>query len=102
MDVASLNHGVQAPTATAPAPVTPANKAAENREVIQAVKALNGSQMFGQENELLFQRDRLTQRMIVRVVNRTTQEVVSQIPAEYVLRLADSAPKAAISSGATG
>jgi uncharacterized FlaG/YvyC family protein len=102
MDVASLNHGVQASTATAPTPIAPANKAAENREVIQAVKALNGSQMFGQENELMFQRDRQTQRMIVRVVNRTTQEVVSQIPAEYVLRLADNAPKTATQNEARG
>jgi uncharacterized FlaG/YvyC family protein len=91
MDVVSMNHAVQAPSATAPAPVTPVDKAAETREVIQAVKALNGSQMFGQENELLFQRDRQSQRMVIRVVNRSTQEVVSQIPAEYVLRLADGA-----------
>jgi uncharacterized FlaG/YvyC family protein len=88
MDVISLNQGGQAPTAPAPTPTTPVDKAAENREVIQAVKALNSSQMFGQDNELLFQKDRQTHRMVVRVVNRKTQEVVSQIPPEYVLRLA--------------
>ena len=93
MDIISNNAGVKAPSATAPAPVTPVDKAAENREVIQAVKALNGSQMFGQDNELLFQRDRQTQRMVVRVVNRETQEVVSQIPPEYVLRLASDGSK---------
>ena len=88
MDVVSLNYGLQAPSATAPAPVTPVDKAAENREVVQAVKALNGSQMFGQDNVLMFQRDRLTQRMVIRVVNQKTNEVISQIPAEYLLRLA--------------
>ncbi len=93
MDVISNNLGVNAPSAAAPAPVTPVDKAAENREVIQAVKALNGSQMFGQDNELLFQRDRQTQRMVVRVVNRKTQEVISQIPPEYVLRLAGESTK---------
>lgn len=89
MDVMSLNQGAQAPSATAPAPAPPVDKAAENREVIQAVKALNGSQMFGHDNELLFQRDRQTHRMVLRVVNKKTQEVISQIPPEYVLRLAE-------------
>jgi uncharacterized FlaG/YvyC family protein len=28
--------------------------------------------------------------MVVRVVNRKTQEVISQVPPEYVLRLAES------------
>ena len=93
MDIISNNLGVKAPSAVAPAPITPVDKAAENREVIQAVKALNGSEMFGQDNELLFQRDRHTQRMVVRVVNRKTQEVISQIPPEYVLRLAGDGTK---------
>jgi hypothetical protein len=29
--------------------------------------------MFGEENELTFQRDPVTQRMVVRIVNRTTK-----------------------------
>jgi flagellar protein FlaG len=78
------------PPQVAPASLSvPVDKAAENREVIQAVRALNGTEMFGQDNELMFQRDRLTQRMVIRVVNRQTKEVVSQIPPEYVLRLAE-------------
>ena len=64
------------------------DQAAENREVVRAVKALNGTEMFGEENQLMFRRDPETQRMVVRVVNRKTEEVISQIPAEYVLRLA--------------
>ena len=75
--------------AAAPAPTDPIDRASENRDVIQAVKALNGSQMFGQENELRFQKDPDTRRLVVRVVNRQTNEVVSQVPAEYVLRLAE-------------
>src|ERR1017187_4201127 len=90
MDAISLNQGTQAPSATAPVPATTVDKAAENRDVIQAVKALNGTEMFGQDNELLFQKDRQTHRMVIRVVNKKTQEVISQIPPEYVLRLAES------------
>ncbi len=86
MSVMSVNPGAQIPSA--PTPVVPPDRAAENREVVQAVKALNSTQMFGQDHELMFQRDRQTQRMVIRVVNRKTQEVISQIPPEYVLRLA--------------
>jgi flagellar protein FlaG len=89
MDVAALNRVAQAPQAAVPA--IPADQAAQNRQVVQAVKALNGTEMFGRDNELMFAPDRQTQRMVVRVVNRKTGEVVSQIPPEYVLRLAEDA-----------
>jgi uncharacterized FlaG/YvyC family protein len=71
-----------------PAAPAPVDHAAENREVVRAVKALNGTEMFGQDNQLTFRRDPETQRMVIRVVNRKTEELVTQIPAEYVLRLA--------------
>jgi uncharacterized FlaG/YvyC family protein len=71
-----------------PAAPAPTDHAAENREVVRAVKALNGTEMFGQDNQLTFRKDPETQRMVIRVVNRKTEEVVTQIPAEYVLRLA--------------
>ena len=86
MDVNALNRITQALPAVATA--VPVDTAAENREVVQAVKALNKTEMFGQENDLVFQRDPQTQKMVVRVVNRTTKDVISQIPAEYILRLA--------------
>jgi uncharacterized FlaG/YvyC family protein len=87
MEITGVGHIVQ--PVTAPVETVPADQAAENRDVIRAVKALNGSEMFGEENELTFQRDQVTQRMVVRIINRTTKEVVSQIPPEYVLRLAE-------------
>jgi uncharacterized FlaG/YvyC family protein len=57
--------------------------------VVQAVKALNNTEMFGQENDLVFQKDLQTQRMVIKVINRKTKDVVSQIPPDYVLRLAE-------------
>lgn len=77
-----LPSGAQARETRSPA-------ATEARDVVQAIKALNGAEMFGPENELRFQRDLQTQRMVVRLVNRKTSEVVTQVPAEYVLRLAE-------------
>jgi uncharacterized FlaG/YvyC family protein len=87
MDVNALSRIMQA----SPAVATPisADTASQNRQVVQAVKALNKSEMFGEDNGLDFQTDPVSRRLVVKVVNRTTGEVISQIPPEYVLRLAD-------------
>ena len=77
----------QAPAVTATAAV---ENPVEKREVIQAIRAVNASEMLGEDNELVFQRDRNTQRMVIRLIDRKTGEVVSQLPPEYVLRMADS------------
>ena len=66
----------------------PVLTATANREVIQAVKAVNQSDLLGQQNQLTFQQDPRTQRVVVRLVNRNTGEVVSQIPSEYVIGVA--------------
>jgi uncharacterized FlaG/YvyC family protein len=60
----------------------------EQRSVIQAVKAVNGAALFGQENELTFVVDRFSRLPAVRIVNRSTHEMVAQIPSETVLELA--------------
>jgi uncharacterized FlaG/YvyC family protein len=62
---------------------------AERQQLIQAVKEVNKSEMLGQENELTFMFDRNTRKAVVRVVNKKTNEVVLQIPPEYVLRIAE-------------
>lgn len=87
MDITTVSRTVGAPVAAATA--IPPEKAAENRSIVQAVKALNGTEMFGQDNQLTFQWDPGAQRMLVRVINPQTQQVVSQIPPEYVLSLAE-------------
>ncbi len=63
---------------------------AANREVIQAVRAVNASDKLGDKNELTFSLDRHSRRPIVKIVNRDTKEVVEQIPSEQVLLLAES------------
>jgi uncharacterized FlaG/YvyC family protein len=85
MDITAVNRNQ--PVVPAPADVQ-VEKSAEHREAIQAVKAVNGAELLGEDNELTFQRDPRTRRMVIRVINRKTKEVVSQVPAEYVLRLA--------------
>jgi flagellar protein FlaG len=97
MDVSGVSQIAQA----APVAATPvARDASQNRQVVQAVKALNKSELFGEENGLEFQKDPDTKRMIVKIVNRETGEVISQIPPEYVSRLAESlSPKQSASLG---
>ena len=87
MDITAVNRAL---AVVAEAPTIPGAKAAaENRPIIQAVKALNKIEMFGQDNQLIFQRDPESKRMVIQVINKTTHEVVTQIPAEYLLRLAE-------------
>ena len=93
MDVTGIRSAVSGPHA--PAPVEPGHKAAANRDVVQAVKALNGAEMFGPENELRYQKDPQTQKMVLRLINRKTREVVAQAPPEYALRLAEGSGKSA-------
>lgn len=73
----------------AAAPGIPADRANENREVIQAVKAINSAEFFGGQNELAFQLDPKTRRVSIRVIDRKTKEVVEQYTPEYILRLAE-------------
>jgi len=63
--------------------------AAEIRDIVQAVKALNAARTFGDQNEITFALDRTTKQAVIRIVDRQTQELVSQIPPDYVLRLAE-------------
>ena len=85
MDISAVNRNSALPAAD---PSIPAERAAVNREVIQAVRAVNKSEMFGDQNALDFQIDQRTHKMVIRVINRKTKEVIDQYPPEYILRMA--------------
>jgi uncharacterized FlaG/YvyC family protein len=72
------------------APVTTLSpqERAEQRQLIQAVHSINESQFFGDTSELTFSLDPNTRRPIFKLIDKRTQEVIRQIPAEYLLRLA--------------
>jgi hypothetical protein len=61
----------------------------DRRTLIVAVHAVNAAGLFGDQNELSFTFDRSTRKPVMRIVNRETREVIQQIPAEYVLRMAE-------------
>jgi uncharacterized FlaG/YvyC family protein len=73
------------------APAEPAHSSItqDQRNLIQAVKAIDPTPWFGPNNKLTFVWDRATRRMQVRIVNRETGKVVNQIPPEYVLNLVE-------------
>ncbi len=74
--------------AGAPQPIA-TDELVEIRELIQAVKALNSAELFGQNSELTFLLDRETHRPIIRLVDRKTKDVIRQIPPEYLLNMAE-------------
>jgi len=98
MDITPVNWSLD-PLSTASA--TSAISSTQDREVVRAVAALNKAGLTGDERQLVFQRDAETQKMVIRLVDRQTSEVISQIPPEYVLRLAEDlkAPKSVSTFG---
>jgi uncharacterized FlaG/YvyC family protein len=91
MNIASSIPGV---SSILPSVVTvPPEEAAQRRQVVQAAKSINASGTLG-ENQLVFAVDPDTHRIIMRVENRNTHEIVLQIPPETVLQMADQLPAA--------
>ena len=56
--------------------------------LVQAAQTVNESGFIG-KNQIVFSVDRTTHRPVIRVEDRETHEVVIQLPAEYLLRMAE-------------
>jgi uncharacterized FlaG/YvyC family protein len=87
VNISSIGNNITSATGE-PGGAAPA-ATAQQRGLIQAVKAVNATELFGQDSELTFVMDQKLQEMIVRVIDRSTGEVKLQIPAEYLLQLAE-------------
>ena len=61
---------------------------AERRDLVRAVKAINATELFGENYELTFVFDRNSKRTLIRIIDRETKEVIRQLPTEYALRIA--------------
>jgi flagellar protein FlaG len=86
-------NGQSTSVASSMAAAQTAKEKAEQRELVRAVKAVNASGVMGSDQELTFSLDRHAKKMIVKVVDRKTQEVLLQIPNEQALRMAEMLPK---------
>ena len=90
MDLNSISLlGLYQNTAQTQGQVLTPRERADQAKLIQAVKSVNQSGVFGSSDELTFSSDPESGRPIIRLVNKDTKEVVRQIPAEYLLRLSD-------------
>jgi uncharacterized FlaG/YvyC family protein len=63
-------------------------QAAQARQIAQAVRQINGSSAMPEDRELSMLLDPKTKMPIVRVIDSRTREIVNQIPAEYIVRIA--------------
>jgi len=73
-------------------PLTPQERA-QQRQLIRAVESVNLSQMFGQSTELTYSYDSRAKKTVLRIVDKETNEVVRQLPEEYLLELAQELEK---------
>ena len=90
MDITGAS-GAAPALAAIPTPVqVPPEQAANNRNLIQAVKAVNEAGTLGDSNEITFQMDRNSHLPVIKIIDRSTKQVVEQIPAEYILQLAQT------------
>lgn len=88
MEVGKVDSYPQWSLVTAPAPVSSQIRA-EQDQLIRAVKAVNESRLAGDNRELTYSIDRSTRRIVFKLVDTETQEVIRQVPPEYLLRLAE-------------
>jgi len=88
MNISAVQNVGDQPLIAATPLLAHAQEPPQQQELIQAVKAVNVAELFGQNSELTFVLDRETRRPLVRLIDRTTNEIIRQIPPEYVLRMA--------------
>ncbi len=88
MDINSIR--LDAPAVSSPETVLTPREAAERRELVKAVRAINENRLLGEDREVTFGLDRESRRTVLRIINKETQEVIRQIPSEEALHLAES------------
>ena len=88
MDVVSIQNTAR-PDIGSQVQVPTPDQTAQRRELVKAVKAVNEAELYGSGRELTYSIDRGTKQLVTKLVSTDTGEVLDQIPAEYVLRLAE-------------
>ena len=56
------------------------------RQLVTAVRALNKSELYGQDRQLQFSRDTQANALVIKIVQPSTGDVVEQLPPEAVLQ----------------
>ena len=87
--ISSLAALTGAPVDAAQLPHISPEQRAQIQSVKAAAKVVNDVRPFGENSELTFFLDRNSRQAVVRIVDRSTGEVLQQIPNEQVLRMAE-------------
>ena len=87
MVISPVGSSTPQPPLTRATPIDP-KVAAKNRLVSEAVKALNVAGAAGGSHQFSIAIDPATREAVVRIVDSTTNELVEQLPSEYILRVA--------------
>ena len=85
MGISPLHFSTPSPTAQVAAPVA---SASATREVATAVQVLNQNGAAGLGREFSIAIDAKTKVPVVRIVDSNTNELIEQIPSQYILDLA--------------
>jgi len=93
MEITGASGAAAALTAIPNSAPVPPEQAANNRNLIQAVQAENQAGILGDQNEITFQMDRNSRMPVIQIIDRSTKQVVEQIPPEYILQLAETLGK---------
>lgn len=87
-DIQSINNSSTRSQADGPA-ARNTEQAARNRELAEAVRAINEGGGIGPSSELRFSIDHDSGRALIKIVDRVTDEVITQLPPEEALRTAE-------------
>jgi uncharacterized FlaG/YvyC family protein len=85
LNFSPINNHISSPTESA----MPQALNVAQRALVQAVKAINPTELFGEGHAFNFVMDQKSKTLLVRIVDKKTGQIISQIPAEYMLRLAE-------------
>lgn len=86
--------GFPAPPQYAPETANSGPPAQARRQLANAVRSINQSDLLGPGREMTLSVDPTTRRSIVQIVNTDTREVLDQMPSERVLEMMGEASKA--------
>ena len=81
--------GSKSPAAREGPQGTHPEQAAKNRELLQAIRTINEGGGVGPTSELRFAFDPKTGQPLIKIVDRVTNEVITQVPSEVTLRAAE-------------
>jgi len=92
MEIGKVDAYPQWTAVTAPAPISPELRAQQER-LIQAVQSANEGKLLGENREMTYSVDPGTRRLVFKLIDKKTKDVIRQVPPEYLLRLAEESGK---------